>query len=70
MKESEIEKSKYFYGKNLSIGLSKYPRIRALSGPNFELKIQLLFAVFGEKKNQLDILKENFMLDILKKKKC
>ena len=47
MKESEIEKSKYFQGKNLSIGLSKYPKIKALSGLNFELKIQLLFVVFG-----------------------
>ena len=47
MKESEIEKSKYFQGKNLSIGLSKYPKIKALSGLNFELKIQLLFALIG-----------------------
>ena len=47
IKESEIERSKYFTGKNLSIRLSKYPKIKALSGLNFELKIQLLFAVFG-----------------------
>ena len=37
MKESEINKSKYSPRKNLSIGLSKYSKIRALSGPNFEL---------------------------------
>ena len=36
MKESEIEKSKYFQGKNLAIGLSKYPKIKALSGLNFQ----------------------------------
>ena len=47
MKKSKIEKVyKYFPGKYLSIGLSKYPKIWALSGLNFELKIQLLFAVF------------------------
>ena len=33
--------------KNLSIWLSEYAKIKALSGLNFELKIQLLFAVFG-----------------------
>ena len=43
----EFEKSKYFQGKNLSIGLHEYPKIRALSALNFELKIQLLFAVLG-----------------------
>ena len=37
-KETENEKSNYFRGKSLSIGLSKYPKIKALSGPNFELK--------------------------------
>ena len=47
MKESEIEKSKYFQGKNLAIGLSKYPKINALSALNFQGKIQLLFAPFG-----------------------
>ena len=44
--EVQNRKSKYFPGKYLSIGLSKYPKIWALSGLNFELKIQLLFAVF------------------------
>ena len=34
-------------GKKSSFGLSKYRKIKALSSPNFELKIQLLFAVFG-----------------------
>ena len=34
-------------GKKLSFGLSKYRKIKALSGPNFELKIQLPFGVFG-----------------------
>ena len=47
LKECEFEKSKYFQGKNLSIGLHEYPKIKALSALNFELKIQLLFAVFG-----------------------
>ena len=47
MKESEIEKSKYFQGKNLFIGLSKYPKINTLSALNFQRKIQLLFALFG-----------------------
>ena len=47
LKESEIEKSNPFYARNISIGLSKYPKIEPLSGLNFELKIQLLFAVFG-----------------------
>ena len=47
MKECEIEKSKYLQGKNLSIRLSEYPQIKALSGLNFEWKIQLLFVVFG-----------------------
>ena len=36
----------FFQGKNLFIRLSKYAKIKALSGPNFELKMQLLFAVF------------------------
>ena len=35
-------------GKKLSFRLSKYRKIKALSSPNFELKIQLLFAVFGD----------------------
>ena len=34
MKEAEIEKSKYFYGQNYAIGLSKNPKIKALSRPN------------------------------------
>ena len=47
MKESEIEESQYIPKKNLSIGLTKYPKIKALSGLNFQWKIQLLFALFG-----------------------
>ena len=47
LKESEIEKSKLFEGKNLSIGLYKYPKVKALSGFNFELKRRLLFPIFG-----------------------
>ena len=30
MKESEIEQSKYVSGKHLSIGRSKYPKVRAI----------------------------------------
>ena len=47
LKDCEIEKSNYFHRKNLSIGLHEYPKIKALSAVNFELKMQLLFVVFG-----------------------
>ena len=47
LKESEIEQVKRISRKNLSTGLSKYSKIEALSRLNFELEIQLLFALFG-----------------------
>ena len=47
LKESEIEQGKRLSRKNLSTGLSKYSKIEALSRLNFELEIQLLFALFG-----------------------
>ena len=40
LKESEIEKSNPFCGENISIGLSENPKIEALSGFDFELKMQ------------------------------
>ena len=46
IKEAEIEKTKHSTGQNLSIGLSEYCKIKALSCPNFSGKIRLLFALF------------------------
>ena len=40
-------KTKYYQGKRLSIRLAKYPKIKAVSSLNFELKIWLLFVLFG-----------------------
>ena len=46
MKEAKIEKSRYFRGQNLAIGLTEYCKIKVLSGSNFSGKIRLLFALF------------------------
>ena len=35
-KECEIKTSNYFQGKNLSMGLFEYPKVKALSGLRFE----------------------------------
>ena len=40
-------KTKYYQGKHLSIRLAKYPKIKSVSSLNFELKIWLLFVLFG-----------------------
>ena len=45
-RSAKSKKSKYLNGKNLSIGISEYAKIKALSGPNFSGKIRLLFAPF------------------------
>ena len=56
MKEAKVEQSKYFWGQNYAIGLSKNRKIKALSRLNFSGKNTITFcpilAVFWWKKGR------------------
>ena len=46
VKEAKIEKTKYSWGQNYTIRLSKNRKVKALSCPNFSWKIRLRFILF------------------------